>query len=103
MHRILVHFGTNPLMTDRVACEVQDDIRQQIWIAPYRIDYRILEIRSRNLVTLNKGDSSFVRLPPGREYWHPDSINYIGHATWIYPYAWVFYTEDDRCGLLGKQ
>lgn len=103
MTRVLVKFGTNPLMTDRVACEVQDDIRQQIWIAPYRIDYRILEIRSRNLVTLNKGDSSFVRLPPGRTYWHPDMVNYVDHATLIYPYAWVFYTEDDRCGLLGKQ
>lgn len=103
MTRVLVHFDTQPLMPHRVACDIQDDIRQQIWIAPYRIDYRILEVRSYRLVTLNKGDSSFVRLPPGRRYWHPDMVNYIDHATLIYPYAWVFYTEDDTCGLLGKQ
>lgn len=103
MQHVLVHFDTQPLMPHRMACDIQDDIRQQCWHAPERVDYRILEIRSYRLVTLNKGDSSFVRLPPGREYWHPDSINYLGHTTRVYPYAWIFYTEDDRCGLLEKQ
>ena len=100
MYSASVKLGRDPLLPYRVSCDVQADVRQQCWNAPERVDYRILKIRELRHVILPKSAQPFVHLEPDSLYRHPDSINYMNHCTVIYPYAWVFYPENDRCALL---
>ena len=100
MYSASVKLGSDPLLPYRVSCDVQADVRQQCWNAPERVDYRILKIRELRHVILPKSAQPFVHLEPDSLYRHPDSINYMNHCTVIYPYAWVFYPENDRCALL---
>ena len=100
MYSAFVKLGKEASLPYRVSCDIQADVRQMCWDAPKRVDYRILKIRERRHVILAKSAPSTVQLPPDSLYRHPDSVNYVDHCTVIYPYAWVFYPENDRCALL---